>query len=518
MLLAAYVLLGALTLLPVFITTIPPLIDYPNHLARMSILVHGNDGSAVTANYLVHWRLVPNLAMDLVVPSLARLMPLEDAGRCFILLTMALLFIGTVLLHRVLHGRLGLWPLTALLFVYNTALWWGFLGYLFGLGMALLGFTAWLATARWKISIRLVVFALLSCVLYVLHLFAFGVYGLLVASHATGALGRRAEWSRPKIAAASLVLVQFIPAGALWLLSAGGPSFTAYGDYMKRVYGLIAPATFNFPPTLLDLAILMMPVFLGFLATRGAAAIRLHPSMRLPLIAMAVVSALIPTFLNGSWLAQIRLPIALVFVAIASTRIEAVKRVPVAVFAALVLLLLGLRIWTVAEEWRAIDPRIAELRTAMNTMPEGVRVLMVQDTETGEGPEQTGFIRLLGNQPWMTYLHWPVLAVIDRGAFVPPLFTNWFPIDPAPRNIGLPRTIGGDLKSQELIERAHLPPEAAVQGEPNPLGELPCCYSWPRNFDFVVWTDLGKPPETLPPELEPWADGSFFHIYKVRRP
>src|ERR1700691_5191783 len=67
-LLAAYLVFGALALSPLLWTAVPPLIDFPNHLARMSVLANRDPAAAVTANYVVHWRLLPNLAMDLIVP------------------------------------------------------------------------------------------------------------------------------------------------------------------------------------------------------------------------------------------------------------------------------------------------------------------------------------------------------------------------------------------------------------------------------------------------------------------
>jgi hypothetical protein len=106
---AAYVALGAFTLSPLLFVSVPPLVDYPDHLARMWILVYGSE------NYVANWHLLPTLAMDLVVPPLAQIMPVEAAGKLFIALTMALLVIAKVVLHRVLHGRVGLWPLCSLL-------------------------------------------------------------------------------------------------------------------------------------------------------------------------------------------------------------------------------------------------------------------------------------------------------------------------------------------------------------------------------------------------------------------
>jgi hypothetical protein len=99
---------------------------------------------------------------------------------------MVLPVIATAVLHRVLHGRVGFWPLCSLLFVYNAALYWGFLDFLFGLGVALLGFSGWVASERWHTITRVAVFSVVASLVFMLHLFALGIYGLLVVSYELG--------------------------------------------------------------------------------------------------------------------------------------------------------------------------------------------------------------------------------------------------------------------------------------------------------------------------------------------
>src|SRR5258708_37376519 len=124
--------------------------------------------------------------MDLGVPALARIMPLETAGRLFIALTLLSLVGGTMALHRALHGRLGVWPLCSLLFLYNSALFWGLLNSLFGTGMFLLTFAGWIASASWRPAPRIAVFGALASLLLVIHLFAFGPYPLPLRPYALG--------------------------------------------------------------------------------------------------------------------------------------------------------------------------------------------------------------------------------------------------------------------------------------------------------------------------------------------
>ena len=52
---------------------------------------------------------------------------------------------GVIWLNRVATGGWRLWPLLGFLFLYNRILLWGFVNYLFGIGVALLGIASWLA-------------------------------------------------------------------------------------------------------------------------------------------------------------------------------------------------------------------------------------------------------------------------------------------------------------------------------------------------------------------------------------
>jgi hypothetical protein len=57
--------------------------------------------------YEVHWALLPNLAMDLIVPGLTHFIPTETAGKIFITVTLLLLYTGTIMLHYALHGHVS---------------------------------------------------------------------------------------------------------------------------------------------------------------------------------------------------------------------------------------------------------------------------------------------------------------------------------------------------------------------------------------------------------------------------
>jgi hypothetical protein len=83
-----------------------------------------------------------------------------------------------------------------------------------------------------------------------------------------------------------------------------------------------------------------------------------------------------------SWGADMRLPVTLPFLIIASTRWEASRRRFAGFAATAVLLMLGLRIWTVSQSWRDYDRWFAEFRRAAAVITPGSRLLVVEGPMT----------------------------------------------------------------------------------------------------------------------------------------
>src|SRR5882724_6329204 len=96
----AFALCFAAAALPILLVGTLPIVDYPNHLARMHILAAYDGSAPLRQFYAIAWRPVPNLAMDAVIPSLARVMSLEWAGKLFFLAIFLLIAGGTSWLHR----------------------------------------------------------------------------------------------------------------------------------------------------------------------------------------------------------------------------------------------------------------------------------------------------------------------------------------------------------------------------------------------------------------------------------
>src|SRR5215213_3256335 len=77
-------LVSTVLVLPLLYTLIPPLEDYPNHLARMFALAKLRESPALAEFYEVNWAMIPDLIMDLLTPPLVPLVGVYTAGRMFL--------------------------------------------------------------------------------------------------------------------------------------------------------------------------------------------------------------------------------------------------------------------------------------------------------------------------------------------------------------------------------------------------------------------------------------------------
>ena len=133
-------LLLAMALAPLIVIPVPAMIDYVNHLARMEFLANHAQHPA----YLTDWQLVPNLAMDLVVPILARAMSVSVATRLFFSVALVLIVTGAIAIEVAVAGRHRFAGLCAMAVLFSQPIAWGLVNFTFGLGLVLWGLALWI--------------------------------------------------------------------------------------------------------------------------------------------------------------------------------------------------------------------------------------------------------------------------------------------------------------------------------------------------------------------------------------
>lgn len=400
-----FALLLAAAAVPVFSTVLPPIFDYPNHLARMYLLSVGGDRF-----YAVRWAALPNLAEDLIVPPLARLMPLALAAKLFVIATFTLLAGGVIWLNRVATGQWRWWPLAAFLFLYTRTLLWGFLNYLFGVGCALCGAALWLTLEDRRASMRVLASSIAALICFFSHLAAFAIYGLtIIGVELPPALAElRARRWRALARRLAILTPQFLVPGAVFLfLSPHQPGGAiAYGaiwrkadllfsvfDNYNRSFDIVCFAAFS--GLVIALAVTRR---LGFERRLGCA-----------VGLLAAFYLLLPSQILAGSAADHRLPVAgfLLFVAASAPRFPS-RRAAVAA-GAFVAAMLVARMAVIEDVWRAADRVYTAVLDGLDRLPRGAALALAHP------PSAVNMVRI-------PLLHVATLAIVRREAFVPTLF------------------------------------------------------------------------------------------------
>jgi hypothetical protein len=493
-----FALLTVASLLPVLVTPIPAMVDYLNHLARMYIL---SQNGAADANpyYEAAWALYPNLAMDLMVPQMARLISVESATRLFLLLSQLLIVGGALALERVVKGRVHIGGFAALMFLYSLPFTWGFLNFEFGLGVSLWGIAAYLIMAERAWRWRFVVNAVLVAALFAAHFFALGIYGATLGFYE---LWRAYDRKNSYRDAALRLLVLAIPALALFVLmhSTAGSIGSEGVDWhfeFKPLWPFRIMNGYNL--TVSAASALALMTLLGVAAKRGV--LKLEPAGMWLAIGFSFLYLAIPSTLFGTSFVDLRIipAAALIIPAFCSLSLPS-RRWTVAALVVVTGITIA-NLTTVMVVWLSYRTDYAALIASFHKIDRGSLVL-VGSSGDGEDPPFNDLTRYP-----MAYA--PTLAVHYANAFVPNLFTEVGkqPVQPRPaiRRLAIP--YGGPIPVRGLV---------AIAAGQMPLETPPFVRTWYRDYDYLYL--LGpRVPNPMPELLEELDRSSRFVLYKIHR-
>jgi hypothetical protein len=402
---SAFALLMTLLTVPLFSTVLPPLFDYPNRLARLYLLMEGGN-----AFYAVRWEPLPNLAQDLIVPPLAGLMPLALASKLFLVMVFGLVAGGTIWLNRVATGAWRVWPLLAFLLLYNRIFLWGFVNYLFGIGVSLGGIALWLALEPRRWWVRLLASSVVALLCYFSHIAALGFYALVIFGvEARPALAelRAREWVVLGRRIAT-VAMQFVLPAVLFLsywhwTAIGGVSYADFWRKAELVFSL-----FDNYDGVLDVACFALFLcLLGWLSwTRRLA---LVPRLGWAICIVFTSYLLMPNQMYGGSGVDHRLPIAWFLLLIASSA----PRFPSRRFGTAVAIVAGsmlvIRLVVIEHVCRQADEVYSADLIGIDALPRGVKLAVAIPPDG---------IHLVS----VPEVHLSALAISRREAFVPTLF------------------------------------------------------------------------------------------------
>jgi len=489
---------------PILAFPIPALFDYPAHLARQFIIHDLLTQGSFSGMYRLHFAVIPNLGMEAVVQPLLFLgIPVEIAGRIFLLLIIALLGTGVARLHRALLRNASFFPLLSLAFVFNPVFMFGFANYLLGIALALHAFAWWLG-ARQKPATALVPELLVwTAALFFCHLMAIVLFlGLILSYEASLAIAEKSGGGTgpshfPRTLA--LLAVPMVATGLLYSLaplSAAPQAVEAHSiaEILRRIPTRLRalPLYLTAYSRLVDAVVLLALAGLMGLAL-WQRRLRISWPMLAPILGLLAIYAIIPESWAGTDYISYRIPIAALFLAFASVDIAWDKRYLPAIA---MLGIVGLRTLAALHAWAQADAQYRPMLQALEKLP---RHSAIYTNVNYQGPFEP-----LVRMPWS---HFEAYAAIRSGFFVKGVWSdptqNW--IVPTPRYEKLATL----RPSHARIDRGTPPVKGGDRFDP----------AFMANYDFLLAVHAELDPRPIPPGVRIIAqsgDATLFALHGNR--
>jgi hypothetical protein len=488
------------SIIPLLTHPLPPLEDYANHVSRMFVMADHGRNPFLAKFYEIDWEPLPNLMMDLIVPSIARVVNVYLASQIFTVAIFALIMSGVFALNRALFKRWSVMPLLAFPLLYNYMFLVGLMNYFFGIGLALWALAAWIGLRQKAWPARYILSALFAVALYLCHLFAVGVYGLgLMAFEIWFAMSiDRSPWPMRavKFCCAGLPFALLLP----FLLTSSTWGHASEWDWesLGKLDGLLYVVE-----TYSDIVAFVLTgvVVVGGVWAMRERMLRVHPFLMILLFIGGLVYMAMPRMLFASYLADQRLPIAIAFMAVSCFRIELRQELVRRLFLVVSLGLLAARVAEVDIAWANASPATLEMKESLRKIQKGSKVLVAYtDSNMPNEVEHLGLVHAVS------------LAIIERQALITTAFTTKgkqiMHVRPEFRKIvdsedGTPPTI-----DQLVID-------AVGRG----TDDTSYWHDWTKNYDYVylLFTDEDSD-NPMPDKLKQVYDGDNFQLYRIIRP
>jgi len=313
-----------LILTPVLLNQLPPIHDYSHHLSRI-IILSDLENPVYNLYYQQGSLLLPNMAMEIIAIPLAHFVGAETASRFFVMLSLLSVLFGTMMLHKAAHKRFSPWPLLASAILFNTIFRFGFLNYIFGLGIAFFAAGLWLLM---KPSFFRLLFTLLASILLIfLHFSAFGVFAVIVGSIEIHAASVRWQHKDFKFSTLQLLVstTPFIITFALFMFFSPTAEIIdkgfSYPNYLGAkpfgaLYSILTDITWLNIVYFSSMAV----IFSFLLLTRR---INISSSLSLALLVMIAALIMLPSSAMGNVFVDVRLGPVITLLFIATIDIKA---------------------------------------------------------------------------------------------------------------------------------------------------------------------------------------------------
>ncbi|HME29126.1 MAG TPA: hypothetical protein VKE53_04600 [Pseudolabrys sp.] len=482
--------------IPIWTHPLPPLSDYVNHLARMQVIAELSRDHPIAKFYELHWQVIPNLAMDIVVPPLARIMNVYLAGQVFLVLMFVVIISGILVLNRALVGRFSVLPLFAIPLLYNFVFLVGLMNYIFGIGIAIWALAGWFAVRERTWPIRFVLSSFFIVVLFFCHLSALGIYGIgLLSAELLRLWERRTEpWPR-RIAEFFLSGMPFLIVVPLLYTSPTMQLVVATSwEQRGKLDGLIYVIANYTDITAFALVTILAACAVWAFRHR---VLKFHPLALALLIVGGVIYFAMPRVMFDTYMADQRVPLGIAFILFACGDLDARRRLVRRGFLIVLIVLIAGRLLEIDYNWSQLSDSTSEFRSSVRRIAPGSKVFVAYaSAASGEDVRDLGLV------------HAACIATIERSALVTTLFS-----------VDGKQVIHVRPEYRDYADiHDGTPPSAAqlILAADRPLPNMPAFWlNWTKfDYIYILFTE-DDAPNPDPSRLRLVTDGDRFQLYRI---
>jgi hypothetical protein len=489
----AFATLCIVLVAPLFVTDMPPLVDYPNHLARLFVLAALPDDPVLARFFAPHWSIIPNLALDLIGPPLMHILPVHVVGRALVAVAVLLPVLGTVAYNTALGGRW--WSLGVGLVAYNACLLYGFLNFQIAIGLGFLLAACWLRWREPRPARAVIIAAAGAPILFACHLMGLVLFAALIGGAELYQVFDARHRVREAIGRGAALALIFATPAVLYAVSdlrdlGGDAVFLSPAEKLEQLVniftGYIRPLDMLTAAAAIGMPVLCVVMRWGKVPGRAA----------VPMLLLLVAFLAAPYAWKSTYLLDTRLAIMLAFMLFAGfVPGQWPNRWRLAMTAGLVLVF-SVRMAVLTVAWSAHQADIDDLRQVLVPVKPG-QAVYVASVSVEEAPEYWA-----ANPAWRrlsdgfrTDVHMGAMVLLDRRA--------WWPYE-------------FDVPSQQPIET--LQPYKALTDR---LGNLPAASTAAAadvcGYDHVLITNADALPDLPADRFRLESRSGYAALYAITR-
>jgi hypothetical protein len=511
------VLLFAALGVPLLAAQVPPLTDYPNHLARCYVLAFMGSDPLLSRMFSAHWQIIPNIAIDLILPPLMHVFLPFTAGRIVLSLCLFAPVSGAIALSYAYFGRRSFWQLTPGFAAFNALFLMGFMNFEIGIGMAMWAAAAWIYYRDRRPWLAIASGMIIAPAVFFFHLMGCFFYALLVGCYELFAILDGGVRERGglinSVKRAGLVVIPFLAPAYLYLLSPLDKVSSApeWASYSRKAWSVLVPfLDYSVPLSLLVIAPVI--AFLAYCVLTGRVDVSRPGLLAAAILAVAYV--VLPTSMKRLWWVDTRMIAMLGFLIFAVFLPRGLSSRQQTASALMVGLLLMAKIALITMVWNHSQRDVRDVQQVIARVEPGSRVL---DTYVTRDDNRVWYaaMPLWRRIPHLnpTFWHLGSLVLLDRRAFWPSIFAtdNQQPIRARPPYLDALGT-GAAPPSYQLL--------GSLKMTANEAERFPFLPNWEQKFDYVLLLNAegaGNLEQISPEKLELLDHRGIAVLFRVRK-